>query len=53
MVVLPWVGLPGALNGIREREGVKVFGALNTLALGVSKSVGKASAGGNRWERVK
>ena len=44
----PLVGLLGAPNYRREREGVKVFAALHTLALRMS--VGKAYAaatGGN------
>ena len=48
MVLLPRVGLVMALNGIREREGVKVFAALHTLALRMSVGEAYAAAtGGN------
>jgi len=44
-LLLPRVGLLEALHDMQEKEGVKVFAALYSLALGMS--VAESSAGGN------
>lgn len=49
-VLLPRVGLLAALNDLQEKEGVKVFAALYTLALGMSigeQAAATTAAGGN------